>query len=112
MAYDKGLEARIDEMLEGWERYEKKKMFGGICYLKSGNMSLGIWQDYLIIRCGAGQYKSCLTRKHAKQFDVTGKALSGWVMVSPEGIETDRELEQWMRIGDSYSSSLPPKKGK
>ena len=112
MAYDKGLEARVDEIMEGWESYEKKKMFGGICYLKSGNMSLGIWQDYLIVRCGPERYAECLKSRHAKEFDVTGKPMSGWVMVYPEGVEEDRELEKWMRIGHSYSSSLPRKKRK
>jgi hypothetical protein len=56
MAYDQGLEARIDEILEGLEEYEKKKLFGGICYLKSGNMSFGIWGDYLIVRCGSDRH--------------------------------------------------------
>jgi hypothetical protein len=32
--------------------------------------------------------------------------------VYPEGVEEDTELEKWIRIGDDYSSSLPPKKGK
>jgi TfoX/Sxy family transcriptional regulator of competence genes len=112
MAYDKGLEVRIDEITEGWEHYEKKKMFGGICYLKSGNMAMGIWHDYLIVRCGASRHRECLQQKNTKEFDVTGKSMAGWVMVYPAGVEEDTELEKWIRIGDDYSSSLPPKKGK
>jgi len=112
MAYDKGLEARIDEIIEEWKEYEKKRMFGGICYLRSGNMSLGIWQDFLIVRCGAERYKWCLEQEHARQFDVTGRPMSGWVMVSQEGIENDKDLEKWIRTGDSYVSSLPRKKMK
>ncbi len=109
MAYDEGLEARIDEIMEGWEEYEKKKMFGGICYLKSGNMAFGIWKDYLIVRCGSDRHAKCLSEQHTKEFDVTGKPMSGWVMVAPEGVGEDRELAKWIRIGDRYSSSLPPK---
>jgi len=30
MAYDKGLEARIDEIVDGWEGYEKKRMFADL----------------------------------------------------------------------------------
>jgi hypothetical protein len=112
MAYDKGLEARIDEILEGWENYEKKKMFGGICYLRSGNMSFGIWQDFLIVRCGPARYAECLGQKDSREFDVTGRSMAGWVMVSPEGVEEDPELAKWISIGDSYSSSLPRKQGK
>ena len=112
MAYDRGLEARIDEKMEGRDSYEKKKLFGGVCYLTSGNMAFGIWQDYLIVRCGQERYAECLRQEHAKSFDVTGRPMSGWVMVSPEGIEEDRELEKWLAIGDSLASSLPRKKSK
>jgi TfoX/Sxy family transcriptional regulator of competence genes len=112
MAYDEGMEARIDEIMEGWERYEKKRMFGGICYLKSGNMAFGIWRDDLIVRCGSERYKECLRKKNVKEFDVTGRSMSGWVMVAPEGVEEDSELEKWIRIGDAYVSSLPPKRPK
>jgi len=110
MAYDEGLEARIDEIMEGWERYEKKRMFGGICYLKSGNMAFGIWRDDLIVRCGSERHKECLRKKNVKEFDVTGRCMSGWVMVAPEGVEEDSKLEKWMLTGDAYASCLPPKR--
>ncbi len=109
MAYDEGTEARIDEAIEGWEQYEKKHLFGGICYLTSGNMAFGIWRDYLIVRCGAEQHEECLRQKNVKEFDVTGKSMSGWVMVAPEGIEEDSALKKWIETGADYASSLPPK---
>jgi len=110
MAYDEGLEARIDELIEGWDSYEKKKMFGGICYLKSGNMAFGIWRDSLIVRCGSGMHGECLKREHTKEFDVTGKSMVGWVMVAPEGVDEDGELSDWIEMGNSHASSLPPKR--
>ena len=109
MAYDEGMEARIDEIMEEWEHYEKKRMFGGICYLKRGNMAFGIWKDHLIVRCGSKAGEACLSEENTKPFDVTGRAMSGWVMVAPLGIEEDPDLEKWMRIGDEFSSSLLPK---
>ena len=109
MAYDKGTEARIDEIMEGWGRYEKKRMFGGIGYLRSGNLAFGIWKDHLIVRCGPERHGESLRQKHTKEFAVTGRPMAGWIMVAPEGIEADRELERWMRMGDGYASSLPPK---
>lgn len=109
MAYDEGLEARIDEITEDWEYYEKKRMFGGICYLRSGNMAFGIWQDSLIVRCGPARHAECLGKGNTKVFDVTGKPMAGWVMVSSEGVDEDPDLEEWLRIGDGFSSSLPRK---
>ena len=110
MAYDEGLEARIDEIVDGWEEYEKKRMFGGICYLRAGNMSFGIWKDSLIVRCGPDRHAECLNRKFTKPFDITGKPMSGWVMVAPEGLEEDEELEEWVNIGAGFTESLPRRK--
>jgi hypothetical protein len=110
MAYDTGLEARIDEIVDEREGYEKKRMFGGICYLRSGNMSFGIWKDLLIVRCGQARHAECLNQKHTKPFDITGKPMSGWIMVAPEGFEEDEELERWIDIGAGFAESLPSKK--
>lgn len=50
MAYDKSVEQRIDALITPWPDIEKKKMFGGVCYLLCGNICFGIWQEYLIVR--------------------------------------------------------------
>jgi len=54
MPYSEDLEKKIDRAAVSWQDLEKKKMFGGICYLTGGNMCFGIYQDYLIVRLGAG----------------------------------------------------------
>ncbi len=112
MAYDEGLEARIDEIADEWQGYEKKKLFGGMCYLKSGTMAFGIWKESLIVRCGPERHAECLGQQHTREFDVTGKSMSGLLMVAPEGVEEDRELAKWLRIGEEYSSSLRRTKAK
>jgi hypothetical protein len=35
--------------------------------------------------------------------------MDGWLRVDPSGVETDRDLARWVRIGVRYASSLPPK---
>jgi hypothetical protein len=109
MAYDEGLEARIEELLEDHVGFEKKKMFGGICYLNSGNMCFGIWKDSLIVRCGPQYHQELLGRSHVKPFDITGKAMAGWILIAPEGFEEDEELKNWIDYGIRFSSTLPPK---
>ena len=109
MPYDIGLETRFDELFAEERAYRKKKMFGGICYLKGGNMAFGIWRDRLIVRCGPERYRECLKKKHAALFDITGKAMTGWVMVAPDGFEEDRALKAWLKIGDAFASTLAPK---
>jgi hypothetical protein len=109
MAYDEGLEARIDELLMDHDGYQKKKMFGGICWLHAGNMCFGIWKDSLIIRCGSDRHIELLRRDHVKPFDITGKAMAGWILVAHEGFEEDDELREWIDYGIQFATALPPK---
>lgn len=84
-------------------------MFGGIGYLVSGNMAFGIWKDSLVVRCGKELYESFLSEKHVSPFDVTGRAMSGWIMISSLGIQSSENLKHWMQTGFRYASSLPSK---
>jgi TfoX/Sxy family transcriptional regulator of competence genes len=109
MAYDEGLSVRIDELLEGRDQIEVKKMFGGLCYLSRGHMLCGVLQDTLMARVGPDQYADCLAREHAREMDFTGKAMKGMIYVSPEGIESDVDLSSWLESCFAFVDSLPPK---
>lgn len=113
MAYDEGLAQRIQEILEETKGLKsgvaEKKMFGGICYLTDGNMAFGIIKEYLIVRVGPDEYTKALEQPHTKVFDITGRVMKGWVMVSPEGYDADDDLGRWIARGIRYAASLPPK---
>jgi len=109
MAFDEGLVQRVREVLEQKTVTKERNMFGGVCFLNKGNMVCGIINDDLIIRVGLVDYDKLLNKEHTKKFDVTGKVLKGWVMVSHEGHHDDKELDKWVSIGVKFASSLPPK---
>jgi TfoX/Sxy family transcriptional regulator of competence genes len=109
MAYDDGLAQRVRELLDELSVFNEKKMFGGVCYLLNGNMACGILNDDLIVRVGPEEYEDSLKLPHTKKFDVTGKPMKNWVMVSYEGHESDEDLLEWVQRGVSYALSLPPK---
>lgn len=111
MAYDQILAKRIQALLPqmGAEQLDEKKMFGGVCYLTSGNMACGVIQEYLIVRVGKEQYTGALAQQHTRPFDITGRAMTGWVMVAPEGLEDEASLRGWMEKGFDFASTLPPK---
>ena len=112
MAYDEGLAERLQDYFEGRSDVEIKKMFGGLCFMVSNHMCCGIVEDSLMARVGPEKYEACLKKKYAKEMDFTGKAMKGMVYVSPEGLESDSELESWVDICESFVRSLPPKKYK
>ena len=112
MPYDEGLAERLREQFQDRSDVEEKKMFGGLCFMLSNHMCCGIVKDTLMARVGTDNYKKCLARKHTREMDFTGKAMKGMVYVTPEGIESDTDLAEWVGFCSSFVESLPPKKPK
>ena len=109
MAYNESSAERIRNQMKKNKGFVEKKMFGGICFLLNGNMACGIRNDDIIVRVGKDAYEDCLLLPHTRQFDITGRPMSGWVMVSPEGYQSDNELKTWLQRGIDFAKSLPPK---
>jgi hypothetical protein len=84
-------------------------MFGGLCFLVSGNMCCGIVGDELMVRVGPGAYSECLARPHAREMDFTGRAMKGMVYVGTAGFESDADLDAWLERGLAFAESLPAK---
>jgi len=79
MAYDAGVAARLREIFAGTAGVVKKKMFGGIAFMHSGNMCCGIVNEVLMVRVGPDAYDDALQRPYAREMDFTGKPLKGFV---------------------------------
>ena len=107
MAYSKTLASRISHLLARRRGITEKKMFGGVGFLLHGNMMVGVWQNSLIARIGIEQYKSALDEQYVKEFDITGRPMKGWVMVEPEGIESDEQLGNWIEQAMEFVVTLP-----
>jgi TfoX/Sxy family transcriptional regulator of competence genes len=109
MAYDTGLAQRVREILEEEPGVEEKKMFGGLCFLLSGNMVCGIIKDDLIVRVGAEQYQAMLLVPHTRKFEITGRPLTGWVMFLARALDDDDDLGDWLQRAVTFVRTLPPK---
>jgi len=109
MAYDEGLAQRVRELISDQPGYQEKKMFGGIGFLIHGNMACGVIREDLIIRVGADKYTDSLLQPHVELFDITGRAMTGWVIVKEPGYRNDLDLEGWTGQGVDYALTLPAK---
>lgn len=109
MAYDEKLSLRIRVLLANVSGLEEKKMFGGVGFLVNGNMACGVHKNSLIVRVGPEKYMAALSNEHAGVFDMTGRPMTGWVMVSNPGFEKDNELFDWVQQGLEFARSLPPR---
>jgi TfoX/Sxy family transcriptional regulator of competence genes len=109
MSYSKSLAARIRQVIGRRRGIVEKKMFGGVGFLLDGNMLVGVWQDSLIARLGPDEGPQALKKPHVREFDITGRAMKGWVMVEPDGMETDRQLSDWIERATQFVATLPVK---
>ena len=109
MAYDEMLAARISSLLATRPGFSEKKMFGGVGYLFYGNMACGVNGDNLIVRVGPEKYQSALSDPDSDVFDMTGRPMTGWIVVKPSGTETEKDLIEWVERGVKFSLSLPEK---
>ena len=109
MPYNEAIEDRIKKVVSNWKNTDAKKMFGGICHLLHGNMFCGVYKDFLILRLGQENANKALAAPFAKPFDITGRAMKGWVMVAQEGFTTDDELETWLNQAKEFVETLPAK---
>ena len=109
MAYDEGLAHRVQTIMIDEPDMVEKKMFGGVGFMLNGNMACGVNKDDLIVRVGPDKYEQTLIQPHARPFDFTGRPMKGWVMVGPDGVSTDDDLQDWVAQGVTFARSLPPK---
>ncbi len=104
MAHSTELEQRINLLLlkkpmAVHDQIEVKKMFGGLAYLLGGKMSVGIIGESLVARIPAAFMEEALLRHGARPMDFTGKVMKEFVLVDPEGFQTDTELDHWLGWG-------------
>ena len=109
MAFNEILAARIRQALARKKGIEEKKMFGGVGFLLHGNLLVGVWKDSLIVRVGPDTYDVALLEPHVREFDITGRAMKGWVLVEPEGVEDGDQLKDWIQRAVKFVGALPPK---
>ena len=109
MAFDENLAARIRDVLAQKRGIEEKTMFGGIGFLLLGNMLVGVWKDSLIVRIGPDCYEDALLEPHVKEFDITGRAMKGWILVKPEGVVDDEQLKDWIQRAVKFVGKLAAK---
>ena len=99
MAYDEALADRIRHVLKDNDTVTERRMFGGLCFLANGRMCCGIVGDKLMARINKAEYAQALEQPHVREMTFTGRPLSGFVYVEPEGIESARALRAWIASG-------------
>ncbi|MRI00049.1 RNA methyltransferase [Kriegella sp. EG-1] len=110
MAYDEFLADRARRYLNQKSVcFTEKKMIGGLCFMVNDKMCFGMHIDkntdssLLMARIGIDKYEEALTKPHCSEMNFTGRSMKGYVFVSAEGIDTDKELEFWLQLCLDYN---------
>ena len=108
MAYDEALADRVRAQLAGEDALTERKMFGGIAWMLSGNMAVGLMKDGMLVRLGE-QAEAAASEPHASQPVMGTRPMKGMVLVAPDGVASEEQLGAWVERGAAVARSLPPK---
>lgn len=107
MAYSEALADDIRVRIGSRPGLVEKKMFGGIAFMIDGNMAVGVAGDELMVRVGKDAHEEAVVLPGARIFDLSAKPMRGWVVVAPEAIAADEDLDAWIDRGVAFAESLP-----
>jgi hypothetical protein len=112
VAYDRALADRIRGAVADRPNVTEKQMFGGLAFLLAGKTFCGIVKNDLMVRVGPDRYKESLRLPHVRPMDFTGRPLTGYVYVGPEGSRTQRMVAAWVERGTAFVATLPDKRAR
>lgn len=88
----------------------EQKMFGGRCFMLSGNMLVGPMKDgSLLVRVGKDGYDAALALPGARPMTMGARTMSGFVEVTGDVLEDDEVLLDWIELARSFVATLPAK---
>jgi len=99
MAYDLHLADRIRNALNDKNvKYKEKEMFGGIAFMVKDKMCVGIIKNNLMARIAPEIEKEALKKNGARPMDFAGRPMKGYLYVSPNGIDSAKDLKYWIDL--------------
>lgn len=104
MAYDEYLADRIRKVFQEKKMVvEEKKMMGGLCFMVNDKMCCGLHfdkkknTDLLMARIGEEASLEAMKEVGCHPMDFTGRPMKGYVFVTPDGFDTDEDLDKWIQ---------------
>lgn len=110
MPYDENLVKRIRGLIHNKTGFSEKKMFGGLAFFFNGNMLITVsGEGGILARVGPDSYKDLCSDAGVDTAVMRGKKMKGWLRVSVDHLQTEKELQCWFDYCLSFSESLPAK---
>jgi hypothetical protein len=119
MAYDEYLGERITRIMQAkGADFFAKNMMGGLIFMVDNKMCVGIhhdkkYQDNLVMaRIGLVAYETEIKKEETLPMDFTGRPMGGYIFVTPEGYDSDDDLEYWVQKALDFNPEAKASKSK
>ena len=110
MPFNEKIADKIRQALINVKNLTEKKMFGGIAFMVNDKMCVGVDKDAIMLRCEPEMTEELLAKKGARQFDLTGKPMKGWLLIDEEGTKSKKDFDFWISTAiEANKKATPPK---
>jgi len=103
MAYNEQLANNIRSLLVSYGNdIIEKKMFGGVCFLYKGKMTIGVSNDELTVRVIESKMVNELEKHNVRPMDFTKRPMKEFIYVE---LEHERNLPYWINLGIEHAKT-------
>ena len=110
MAYDEFVADRLRNCFgQRGVAYEEKHMMGGLVFMVDEKMCVAVKdnketkQPQLMVRIGKEAYETAIKEEGARDMDITGTIMKGFVYVEAEGFDEEERLDFWVDMALAYN---------
>ncbi|MGB3502400.1 MAG: TfoX/Sxy family protein [Mesorhizobium sp.] len=98
--------------LEGDPNISEIRMFGGLCFMLSGNMLVCTMKDgAMLARVGGAQMQSALEVEGVARMVMGGREMKDFVVIAADRLD-EQSVRQWIALATNYVGPMPPKEPK
>ncbi len=110
MPFNEKIADKIREALIDVKNLTEKKMFGGITFMVNDKMCVGVDKSAIMLRCDPEMTEELLSKKGARQFDLSGKPMKGWLLINEEGTKNKKDFDYWINLALDYNKKVKSSK--
>jgi TfoX/Sxy family transcriptional regulator of competence genes len=105
------LEDRLSNALGAFVT-ERKRMFGGLCFMLNGNMLMGTFRGGLMARVAKETHTQAMAMPGASAMTMKDRVMEGFILIEAGSVEDDDALQRWVDMALAYNATLPAKTAK
>ncbi|HVS91670.1 MAG TPA: TfoX/Sxy family protein [Mucilaginibacter sp.] len=103
MAYDEKLADRVREALVDVPKVIEKKMFRGVTFMVDDKMCISVSGNELMLRLDPDMTDKLIEENGTRSMVHGGKRIRGFIYISPERFNNQRDLEHWINLALEYN---------